>query len=70
MSSQRVTVTFSAGIAVLMAAGFLVVWWRDTRNADEVEDDPERLDTSADTDVDRGSDSAPRTPAPTTHTPL
>jgi hypothetical protein len=73
MSSQTVTVTFIAGIAVLMAAGFLVVWWRDKRNADEVEDDPERLDTSVDTDVDLGSDSTPSTPStpvPTTNTSL
>ena len=68
MSSQTVTFMFIAGIAVLMAAGFLVVWWRDKRNADEVEDDPERLDTAVDADVDLGSDSTPSTPVPTTNT--
>jgi hypothetical protein len=68
MSSQTVTVTFIAAIAVLMAAGFLVVWWRDKRNADEVEVDPERLDTAADADVDPGSDSTPSSPGPTTNT--
>jgi hypothetical protein len=45
MSSQTVIVIFIASIAVLMATAFLVVWWRDSKNADEVAADPERLDT-------------------------
>lgn len=69
MSSQTVTVTFLAGIALLMAAGFLVVWWRDKRNADAVEDDPERLDTAVDTDVKPGSDGTPSSPATTSNPP-
>jgi hypothetical protein len=36
MGSQTVIVIFIASIAVLMATAFLVVWWRDSKNADEV----------------------------------
>lgn len=71
MSSQMVTVVLIAGIALLMAAGFLLVWWRDKRNADEAEADLERLDTAADIDHDRGSDVTPSSEyVPTTNTSL
>jgi hypothetical protein len=69
MSSQTATFLFIGGIALLMAAGFLVVWWRDKRNSDEVEADPERLDTAADTPVDLGVGVTSSTPLPTARTP-
>jgi hypothetical protein len=68
MSSQTATFLFIGGIALLMAASFLVIWWRDKRNSDEVEADPERLDTAADTPVDLGVDGTPSTPLPTART--
>lgn len=65
MTSQTATFVFVGGIALLMAAGFMVVWWRDKRNADAVEADPERLDTGADNLVDPGVDGRPSEPVPT-----
>ena len=70
MSSLTITIAFIAGIAALMAAGFLFAWLRDKQNADEVEADPERLDTAADTDVALESDRAPGQPVPSRQTPL
>lgn len=67
MSSQTITIALFAVIAALMASGFLVVWWRDKQNADEVEADPERLDTAVETDVAAIPDSTSSTtvaPAP------
>jgi len=72
MSSQTVTVVFIAVIAALMAAGFILAWWRDQRNADEVVADPERLDTAADPvapAAEMGSDGMQSSSVPTTTTP-
>lgn len=70
MNSQTATFIFVGGIALLMAASFMVVWWRDKRNADDVEADPERLDTGADNLVDPGVDGRPSEPVPTRTTTL
>lgn len=45
MSSNNVAILVFAVVAASIAAGFLLVWWRDKRNADDVAHDEERQHT-------------------------
>jgi hypothetical protein len=46
MSTPTVTIVFIGIVALTMAVGFLVAWWRDSKNSDEIAADTERLDTA------------------------
>lgn len=59
MSTATTTIVFIGMIALAMAVTFLVIWWRDSKNSDEIAADTERLDTDSDID-ESASSTAPR----------
>jgi len=58
---MELTIIAIVALGVLIFAAFLVVWLVDARRAEQIEHDPERLDTdTADTESDTGSADMPQ----------
>ena len=69
VGSETGTVLVFAGVALLLAIGYMLVWRRDKRNADQVAADPQRLEDPDEAAVDLAGDDSTMGPMPPTNVP-